>query len=94
MATMGTQELAFRLELIYKLKEERAEIDEQITALEDSVKAELDKQGVSSMKVGEREVKYTRFFISRFDSKAFKDDHEDMYVAYSKTVPSTRFTVK
>lgn len=94
MATMGTQELAFRLELICKLKEERAEIDEQITALEDSVKAELDKQGVSSMKVGEREVKYTRFFMSRFDSKAFKDDHEDMYVAYSKTVPSTRFTVK
>lgn len=46
------------------------------------------------MKVGEREVKYTRFFISRFDSKAFKDDHEDMYVAYSKTIPSTRFTVK
>ena len=94
MAAMETQELAFRLELICKLKEVRAEIDEQITALEDSVKAELDKQGVTSMKVGEREVKYTRFFMSRFDSKAFKADHEDLYVEYTKTVPSARFTVK
>ena len=94
MATMETQELAFRLELIWKLKEQRSEIDDQITALEDSVKAELDKQGVSSLKVGEREVKYTRFFTSRFDSKAFRADHEDLYVEYSKTVPSARFTVR
>lgn len=91
---MDTQELGFRLELICKLKEERAELDSQITALEDSVKNELDRQGVSDLEVGKRSVKYTRYFSNRFDNAAFKADHEDLYVTYSKPVPATRFTVK
>ncbi len=91
---MDTQELAVRLELICKLKEEKAELESQITALEDSVKSVMDANGVTSMEVGERKVVYTRYFSNRFDSKAFKADHEDLYVEYTKPVPSARFTVK
>ena len=91
---MVSQELAFRLDLICALKAQRAELDDQITALEDAVKSEMDTQGVSELKIGEREVKYTRYFCNRFDSKAFKAEHEDLYVEYTKPVPSTRFTVR
>ena len=90
---MGTQELAMKLELIHALKEQKAEITEQITALEDSIKSEMDANGVSSLTVGKCTAKYTRYFSERFDSKAFKADHEELYVEYTKPVPASRFTV-
>ena len=74
--------------------EEYAELASQITALEDSVKSEMDAHGVSVLKVGSREVKYTRYFSSRFDSKSFRSDHAELYEQYVQPVPSTRFTVK
>ena len=90
---MGTQDIARKLELIHALREQKSELQEQIDALEDSVKAELDAHGVSSLTVGKCTVKYTRYFSERFDSKAFRADHEDMYVEYTKAVPASRFTV-
>ena len=90
---MVTQELQLKLELICALKEQRAEIDDQITALEDSVKGALDEQGVISLEIGERKAKYTRYFRNTFDTKAFKADHAELYDEYTKTVPATRFTV-
>lgn len=90
---MDTQELLLRLELIHALKEQRTELDDQITALEDEVKSAMDERGVSSLEIGERKVKYTRYFRNTFDTKAFKADHVALYDEYTKTVPATRFTV-
>ncbi len=58
-----------------------------------SVKAEMDTSGVSSMTVGGYTVKYTRYFSNRFDSKAFRAEHEALYDTYMKPVPMSRFTV-
>ena len=90
---MVTQDIATKLALIHALREQKAELQEQITALEDSVKAEMDAHGVRSLTVGKCTAKYTRYFSERFDSKAFKADHEDLYVEYTKAVPASRFTV-
>lgn len=90
---METKNMATKLELLHALKEQKAELQEQIDALEDSVKAEMDAQGVSSLTVGKCTVKYTRYFSTRFDSKAFKADHAEMYEEYTKPVPASRFTV-
>ena len=90
---MVTNEMQFKLELIHALKEQKAEIEAQIEALSDSVKAEMDAHGVSSLTAGNFSAKYTRYFSQRFDSAAFKEEHEDMYIEYTKSVPSTRFTV-
>lgn len=90
---MATQEMEMKLSLICALKAEKAELEAQITALEDSVKAEMDTSGVSSMTVGGYTVKYTRYFSNRFDSKAFRAEHEALYDTYTKSVPMSRFTV-
>ena len=90
---MDRQELLLKLDLICALKEQRSEIDDQITALEDSVKSAMDKQGLSSLEIGERKVKYTRYFRNTFDTKAFKAEHIALYDEYTKSVPATRFTV-
>ena len=65
---MATYEMEAKLALIRKLRNERAELEDQIAALEDSVKAEMDSQGVSSMTVGTYSVKYTRFFRNYFEN--------------------------
>lgn len=91
---METKDIATKLELIHALKEQKAELQEQIDALEDSVKAEMDAQGISSLTIGKCTAKYTRYFSERFDSKAFRSAHEDLYVEYTKTVPASRFTVR
>ncbi len=90
---MATQDLLLKLELIHALKEQRAELDDQIMALEDEVKGVMDERGVTSLEIGERKVKYTRYFRNMFDTKAFKADHTALYDEYTKTVPATRFTV-
>ena len=90
---MATYEMEAKLALIRKLRNERAELEDQIAALEDSVKAEIDSQGVSSMTVGTYSVKYTRFFRNYFDKDAFKAKHEDLYDEYTRPVPASRFTV-
>ena len=90
---MVTKDIATKLELIHALKEQKAEIQAQITALEDNIKAEMDAHGVSSLTVGKCTAKYTRYFSERFDSTAFKADHEDLYVEYTKAIPASRFTV-
>ena len=90
---MATQELLFKLDLICALKEQRSELDDQITALEECVKSEMDAEGVTSLEIGERKVKYTRYFRNTFDTKAFKADHVELYDEYTKSVPATRFTV-
>ena len=91
---MVTHEIALRLELLYELKEQRDEMDAQIRALEDSVKNEMDAHGVSVLKVGEREVKYTRFFSTRFDTKSFKAEHTELYDQYMVPVPTSWFTLR
>ena len=91
---MDKQELLLKLELICALKDQRSELDDQITALEDSVKGAMDEQGLSSLEIGERKVKYTRYFRNTFDTKAFKAEHIALYDEYTKTVPATRFTVR
>ena len=90
---MVTSEVAFKLELIHALKEQKAELEAQIDALSDSVKADMDAHGVTSLTAGNFSAKYTRYFSERFDSDAFKREHEDMYIDYTKSVPSSRFTV-
>ena len=81
---MVTQELQLKLELICALKEQRAEIDDQITALEDSVKSAMDESGLNSMEIGGYKVNYTRYFRNTFDTKAFKADHVELYDEYTK----------
>ena len=83
-----------KLDLIVALKAQRAEIDAQIDALSDSVKAEMTARGVKKLETGERTATYSLFWTTRFDTTAFKRDHAAMYDSYTTEIPSSRFTVK
>jgi predicted phage-related endonuclease len=90
--------------LAKKIKE-RADLKEQIDVLEYKLKQleEEFKKDMSSRDgdkyefefEGEKHsISYKVFDQNKFDSKAFKEDHPDMYESYKRPVPSSRLTIK
>ena len=82
---------------IIELKELKAlekELTAEIKALEDELKQEMTSREITDYSVGIHSLTgYKPVTSRRFDSKAFKADHGDMYELYSKENVSMRFTV-
>ena len=74
------------------MKMMRAELDKEIEEQEDAIKALMEKTCVNELIGTEHKATYREVTSSRFDSKAFKADHADMYEAYKKSSTSMRFT--
>ncbi|MGN0680152.1 MAG: hypothetical protein ACI4JS_10855 [Oscillospiraceae bacterium] len=87
---MSGQELTKK---VRELKAMAEELQAEITAIEDSLKAEMTSQGVEEMQVDVFKLRYKTVISSRFDSKAFKATHEELYEQYSKPTECRRFTV-
>ena len=62
-------------------------------ALRDELKAEMLAQDTEELIAGRFIVRWTPILSNRFDSAAFKKEHNDLYQQYSKQVSSKRFTV-
>ena len=56
------------------------------------LKAHMTEVGVDTLIGDEHKATYKEVISNRFDSKAFKADHADMYTAYQKPSASMRFT--
>ena len=91
---MENNELVWRLKLIRQLELQQKELEEQIEALKDSVKAEMSAQNITSLNVGEYSVSWKSYIIHRFDATTFKAEHSDLYEKYSKAVEAKRFFIK
>ncbi|MBQ4569386.1 MAG: hypothetical protein IJA62_04970 [Ruminococcus sp.] len=70
-----------------------AELDAEITAIEDSIKAEMTARGAEEMTIGIFKVRWTKVVSSRFDTSAFKKTHADLYGQYSRQIESRRFSI-
>ena len=90
---MTSQEMLLRLNLISQLQEQQEELEAQIEALKDSVKAEMREQGIEKMSVGRYKVSWVHYITHRFDTKMFRADHEDLYTEYTKATGAQRFSV-
>lgn len=90
---MEHNELIATIEQVIALEAQQKTINAKIERLKDTLKAELEKQGTDKMKIGGYKVSNTTYTIHRFDSKAFKADHADMYEEYTKATEAHRFTI-
>lgn len=82
-----------RLDELKELESMKAEIDRQIDAIKDDVKASLQDMGLNEMVTLKHKVTWKDVATSRFDSKSFKTDFPDVYDAYCRSVVSKRFVV-
>ena len=74
------------------LKMMKKELDAEIEEKENEIKELMDKTSVTELIGTEHKATYKEVVSNRFDSKAFKADHADMYEAYKKSSSSMRFT--
>lgn len=79
-----------------KILKKIAILESQVEPIRAKLKEEMEKRGISALKVGEVEITYigpTK--RNSFDTKRFKAEHGDMYEAYSKeTEVSSQIRIK
>jgi len=69
------------------------EAKQMVESLKDTIKAEMDRDGVEELDAGTCIIRWTTVLSQRFDSTAFKKVMPDVYKAYTKQITSRRFTI-
>ena len=70
-----------------------AELEAEAEALTDKLKGAMIDQVTEVLQGDGWKATWKNVNSSRFDSKAFKADHADLYGQYSKTTTTTRFVL-
>lgn len=90
---MSKNEMTSKVRELKELKAMADELAAEITAIEDSIKADMTAQGVEELTVDVFTVRYKTVTSNRFDTTEFKKTHADLYAQYTKQTESRRFTV-
>ena len=70
-----------------------AELEAEAEALTDKLKAAMVDQGTEILQGDGWKATWKNVSSSRFDSKAFRADHADLYGQYSRATTTTRFVL-
>lgn len=80
------------LKAIAEYKRIIEDAEDELKSLQSIAIKRMEERGVAELKSDEHKATYKEVVSNRFDSKAFKADHADMYEAYRKPSSSMRFT--
>ncbi|MCI7403951.1 MAG: hypothetical protein MSS85_07685 [Pyramidobacter sp.] len=86
--------LTAQLKELKELRAMRDDLADQITAIEDEIKGAMERNGMTVLETTAGTATYKMIASKRFDTTAFKADHERMYTQYLKDSEYKRFTVK
>ena len=89
---MSANEIQSKARELKELKTMKEELENEIAAIEDSLKAAMGEQ--EEMLCGEYKLTYQTVSTSRFDSTRFKKEHADLAAAYTKSTTYRRFSVR
>lgn len=90
---MSQNELTSKVRELKELKAFAEQISDEISALEDAIKAEMTERDIEEMQIDIFKVRWTRVQSSRFDTTAFKKAMPDLAAQFTKVTESRRFTV-
>lgn len=97
MSTLTKKQTAAMLLAVQEIKAleaQKTEIDAQIKEKTDMVKGLMESKLLEEVEVGEYTVRWAAMAASRFDTTAFKKEHEELYTQYLKPSMSKRFSIK
>ena len=86
-------EMLAKVELLNKYEAMSAEMKSEADAIRDTIKAEMLAQEAEELIVGQYIVRWNEVLSNRFDTTSFKKVMPEIYKAYTKQVPSRRFTI-
>lgn len=90
---MTTTEITAKVRKLKKLQAKAEELNAEIKAIQDEIKAEMTAQNAEEIKAGGYKVRYSAVISNRFDTAAFKKLHAKMYEKFVTTTTTRRFTV-
>lgn len=90
---MNKTELMETVKTIRELKRMREELDAEIAASEDLIKAEMDNTGVYTIIGDDYKVTWNEVTSTRIDTTALKKALPDVCERFSKTTTSRRFCI-
>lgn len=89
---MSANEIQSKARELKELKVMKDELEVEITAIEDALKAAMGEQ--EEMLCGEYKLTYQTVSTSRFDSARFRREHADLANAYTRATTYRRFCVR
>jgi predicted phage-related endonuclease len=90
---MGQQELVSTVRNLKDLMHMKEELEAEIAAAQDAIKAEMTARDTDEMTVDVFKVRWTKVISNRFDTTAFKKAHEDIYGMFTKATETRRFSI-
>lgn len=90
---MNKKELESKIIELKELKVMAEEVQAEITAIEDTIKAEMTAQNVTELHAGMFKIRWVNVTSNRFDTNAFKRIYSDLYNQFLKQSNSKRFSI-
>ena len=91
---MSNTEIITTVEELQQLRRLQDDLEAEIAALQDRIKAHMDASGLDQMNAGAWKVSYKAVTSTRLDSAALKKALPDVAAAYTKTTIARRFSVR
>ena len=90
---MSTTEITAKVRKMKKLQAKADELNAEIAAIQDEIKATMLEQNTDELRAGEYRIRYALITSNRFDSKSFKAAYSALYEQFLKPSTTRRFTV-
>ncbi len=90
---MNPKELEKQVKELKELKLMQEEVQAEISAIEDSLKAEMVAQNTDELHAGIFKIRWSTVRSNRFDSMAFKKVYAELYKQFTRVIESKRFCI-
>lgn len=90
---MSANELSSKIKELRELRRMADELSAEIETITDSIKNEMSAREVDELTGSDYKITWKLVNSRRFDSKAFKASHGDLYEQYLTETATRRFTV-
>ncbi len=90
---MSIIDLTAKIEALREWESVIAEAQAEAEAIKDIIKAEMASREVEELEAGTYIVRWSTVLSNRFDTTAFKREHNDLYMQFTKQSTSRRFTI-
>ena len=90
---MSSIEITEKIKALKEWEEVIAEAQAEMESIKDEIKAEMSARQVEELEAGTHIVRWTPVLSNRFDTTAFKREHNDLYKQFTKQTTSRRFSI-
>lgn len=90
---MSQNEIITTVEELQELRRLQEDLETEITALQERIKAHMDASGVDQLTAGAFKVSYKTVTSSRVDTAALKKALPELAQQFTRTTTTRRFTV-